>query len=113
MGAVWLILNYFLVTYLAAFRVFLFFLPGMILFCLTILLAAYFSARKDLRVNLFISLLCLILITMLDILLIPAFGIAGAACAQTIAYGVSGLTSLIVFSKKESVDIFQIGRAHV
>jgi hypothetical protein len=107
-GVTWIILNYFLIEYVAAFRVFLFFLAGMFLFCHTILLAAYFSASKDLRINFFISLFCLVLIALLDLLFIPRFGIRGAAWAQTIAYGASGVASLLVFSKREKVGLTRL-----
>jgi Na+-driven multidrug efflux pump len=86
----------------------------MFLFCHTILLAAYFSASKNLLINFFISLFCLLLITVLDLLLIPRFGIEGAAWAQTVAYGASGIASLLVFSIREKVDLNRLlipGRA--
>jgi O-antigen/teichoic acid export membrane protein len=106
--ATWIFVNFFLSEYIASFRIFLLLLLGIFLFCYTILLAAYFSASKQLWINLCISICCLMIIAFLDLLFIPAFGIEGAAWAQTIAYGASGLTYLIIFSIREKVSPAQM-----
>ena len=61
-------------------------IPGYYFFCINILLAAFFSSRRLLWVNLIGSSLCFIVIILADLMLIPAFGIQGAAIADSIAY---------------------------
>ena len=61
-------------------------IPGYYFFCINILLAAFFSSRRLLWVNLIGSSLCFIVIILADLILIPAFGIQGAAIADSIAY---------------------------
>jgi O-antigen/teichoic acid export membrane protein len=78
-------------------------LPGMYLFVINILLAAYFASQRLLRVNLWISFLCLAVITLLDIALIPSMGIRGAAIGNCIAYSVSGVVSFMIFKKYHPV----------
>ena len=79
---------------------FLILLPGVILFTLTTILAAYFAGINRQDINLKISLFCFLIILTGDILLVPRFGIEGAAAASCTGYAFSGFASLYVFSKK-------------
>jgi len=61
-------------------------LPGYFFFATTTLLAAWFSARRLLKVNLIGSCLCFLLILVADLMLIPSYSLIGAALANTLAY---------------------------
>jgi|SRR6218665_233544 len=80
-------------------------LPGLLFFCFNIIFAAWFAGRGMLKINLYGSVLCLVLVLTLDLLLIPGFGIKGAAIASSIAYTAAGIHHLcwFAFYKKQSV----------
>lgn len=69
--------------------------PGYLIFTITILLAAYFSANRLLKINLIGSVLCCIVMILLDIILIPSLNYKGAAIANLIAYSIS--TAYLIF----------------
>ena len=79
---------------------FIILLPGVIIFTLTTILAAYFAGINRQDINLKISIYCFLTIFLGDILLVPKFSIEGAAIASCIGYSLSGFASLYVFSKK-------------
>ena len=70
---------------------FIYLLPGIFLFGINILLAAYYAGKKQLHVNFIGSTMCFLVVLVLDLVLIPRFGIDGAAVASSIAYSASGL----------------------
>ena len=72
-------------------------LPGVLLFCITNVLAAYFSGLNLLKVNLIGSSLCFVLILLLDFLLIPSYGIVGAAITSSIGYSITTLYFITVY----------------
>ena len=72
-------------------------LPGVVLFCITTILCAYFAADRQLRFNFFTSLVCVTIITVLDFLLIPAYGMKGAAIASAIGYGTCSIFCITLF----------------
>ncbi len=63
--------------------------PGYLIFTTTTLLAAYFAANRLLKINLFGSVLCCVLMILLDLILIPTLSYKGAAIANLIAYSVT------------------------
>ncbi len=79
---------------------FIILLPGVIIFTITTILAAYFAGTNRQDINLKISFFCFFTILVGDIILVPRFGKEGAAVASSIGYAVSGFTSLYVFSKQ-------------
>ena len=84
-------------------------LPGYFFFATTTLLAAWFSAKRFLRVNLLGSTICFLLIAVADLVLIPIYSIRGAAIANTLAYSATTLYFVLQFRKHTSVtfrDIF-------
>jgi O-antigen/teichoic acid export membrane protein len=83
-------------------------LPGMILFCNTTVLAAYFAGRNSLRVNLAGSALCFVSILVADILLIPSFGMKGAAIASSIGYSLSCIFSVAVYCRQTGTPVGQL-----
>jgi len=78
-------------VYFNGFLSLLIMLPGYLLFTITTILAAYFSANRLLKVNLIGSVLCCLIILLLDRLLIPALSYKGAAIANLIAYSVTSI----------------------
>ena len=89
-GAALVIYLFFLPSiYFDGFISLLVMIPGYILFTITTLLAAYYSAHRLLKINLIGSVICCVLMLVLDIILIPAFGYKGAAVANLIAYGIT------------------------
>ncbi len=96
-------------SYAGGFLPLIFMLPGFYFFSITLLLAAYFSAKNILWINFTASLICLSIIVVLDYFLIPIMGIKGAAIANSIAYTASSLFTIILFlkiSKLRLADIF-------
>ena len=89
-------------------------IPGYLLFTITTILAAYFSANRLLKINLAGSTICCLLILVLDIILIPALSYKGAAIANLIAYS---LTTVYFIYRSMSilhlslVDFFVIKRS--
>ncbi|MEO8821544.1 MAG: polysaccharide biosynthesis C-terminal domain-containing protein [Ginsengibacter sp.] len=79
---------------------FIILLPGVIIFTLTTILAAYFAGSNRQDINLKISFFCFFTILVGDIILVPRFGKEGAAVASSIGYAISGFCSLYVFSKQ-------------
>jgi len=72
-------------------------LPGILLFSLNIMLAAFFAGKGRLRINLIASSICFISIVVLDLLLIPKYGNRGAAIATSISYSLSTLYLILKF----------------
>jgi len=83
-------------------------LPGIVFLSLQIILSAYFSGKGDVKTNLLTSIVLLIAIIILDLLLIPRFGIIGAAIASSIAYTVSGLFTFNIYCRNESYPMQKI-----
>ncbi len=75
-------------------------LPGVIVFSINTVLAAFFAGINRQDINLKISFFCFAIILSGDFLLVPKFGIKGAAVASCIGYMFSGFCSLLVFSKQ-------------
>jgi len=89
-------------------------IPGYLLFTITTILAAYFSANRLLRINLIGSILCCLLMLLLDLLLIPVFSYIGAAIANLIAYSITTVYFIyrsIPDLKVSSKDFFALKRS--
>ena len=95
-----LYLNFLPEEFYGGFKALLFMLPGFYFFVITILLAAWFAAQRLLWINFYGSLICLVVIFIADILLIPKFGIYGAAIGNTIGYTASTLFCVYMFLKR-------------
>ena len=86
-------------SFFAGYKSLFLMMPGYYFFCLNLLFAAWFSARRQLWINLAGSSICLSLILLADYLLIPSMGINGAALGNTIAYSIAGLFHLFIFMR--------------
>ena len=75
-------------------------LPGIVLFSIANVLAAYIAGIGKPRLNLLVSGVSLIVTITLDLLLIPRLNIVGAAIASTVSYSLSAL--LIIFFRRET-----------
>jgi O-antigen/teichoic acid export membrane protein len=94
--------------YFNGFIPLLYMLPGFYFFSILLLLAAYFSAKKNLWVNLVASSICFLIIVILDIILIPAWGIKGAAIANSVAYFSSALFTIFIFLRQTDIRLTEI-----
>lgn len=104
-AASWLIPILFGNAYQASVQLFRILLPGVILFGMATLLAAYFGGRNMLTVNLWGSVLCLTVTGTLDLILIPLKGMHGAALASTIGYGATGIYFLIRYALHSGIPV--------
>ena len=87
---------------------FIILLPGVIIFSLTTILAAYFAGINRQSINLKISFFCFLVIFIGDFLLVPKFGKEGAAVASSLGYAISGISSLYIFSKQSATSFKEI-----
>lgn len=85
--------------------VFLLLMPGLMALSLLALMAAYFAAINQIRRNLLISLAGLVVIIIADVLLIPPFGIYGAAFASSIGYLVCFIIAYMYFAGEGTITI--------
>ncbi len=75
-------------------------LPGYFFWAAVIYVGAYFSWAGKFYYNLICSSLCFIVILIADLVLIPEYGIAGAAWANTIAYSLVFLFYIYLLVKE-------------
>jgi len=89
-------------------------LPGTILYGLAHITTAYFNgfvARP--AINTALGAVSLVIGVGLDMILIPSFGIAGASLASSVAYVLSMVVTLTVFSKisgRSALQLLSVGR---
>lgn len=76
-------------------------LPGIVVFSVANVLAAYIAGIGKPRLNLLVSGVSLIVTIALDVTLIPRLNIVGAAIASTVSYSLSALL-LVVFFRRET-----------
>ena len=82
---------------------FLFLLPGVVIFSITNVLATYVTAVGKPGYNAAIAFISFLFTVIFDILLIPRYGISGAAIASGISYTVSSILTAIVFWKVSAI----------
>ena len=107
--ASWVIPIFFGSAFKNSATVFLYLLPGFFFFCSNIMLAAYFAGLNKLKINLTGSVICFILVLLLDLWLIPTKGIYGAAIASSIAYTAATAYStwrFILIERRPLKDLF-------
>jgi O-antigen/teichoic acid export membrane protein len=84
----------------AMYTALLLYLPGFFSLCIVTVLAAYLAGLELIKINLAASAVALIVVITGDIVLIPYFGINGAAVASSIAYFVC-MVYLLWYTKKK------------
>ncbi|HEX4958869.1 MAG TPA: polysaccharide biosynthesis C-terminal domain-containing protein [Lacibacter sp.] len=87
------------------YHIFLLLIPGLMALSLLALMAAYFAAVNQVRRNLVISVTGLVMIVVADVLLIPRFGIYGAAVASSIGYLACFIIAYIYFAGDGSISV--------
>jgi len=89
----------------AMYTPFLAMIPGILAISLQSLIAAWFAGTNQVKYNIYGALIALGLIIVLDIILIPAYGITGAAIASSIAYISYFLYQYLIFTKQSNHSI--------
>jgi O-antigen/teichoic acid export membrane protein len=97
----WLLPLVFGTAFAPSIRPLLFLLPGILLFSINIILAAWFAGTGRPRYNLYVAAVSCLLILILDLAWIPAHGAVGAAWASTVAYSSSAIMSLWLYRKDD------------
>lgn len=78
---------------------FLILIPGIVVFCISNVLATYMTGIGRPGFNAGIAFISFVFTIVFDILLIPRYGIAGAAIASGISYTVSSVLTVLAFGK--------------
>lgn len=86
---------------------FIYMIPGVILFSLSKILANDFVGRGFPQVNSYVALVVALLNIVLNIILIPDFGLKGAAVATSICYGIDAIIKVIYFSQHNKISFFK------
>lgn len=93
-------------SYTYSYTLFLYLVPGALFFAINLLIGSKLSAKGFAKVNMQASVICFLLILILDLLLIPTFAGKGAAIASSIGYSLSSLYSYLKYRQisKSNVD---------
>ena len=101
----WFSYVFFINDFASGFKSLLIMLPGYYFFSITILFAAYFSAKRMLIINFYVSFICFVLIIACDFLFIPKMGIEGAAMSNTISYTLATIFNIFMFHRLTGIDL--------
>lgn len=99
--ASWVLPAFFGGAFAASVRPFWILLPGVLLFTINMVLAAWFAGTGRPRYNMWMSLASFIIILLLDLAWIPGHGAAGAAAASTVAYTSSAVMAVWLFLRDD------------
>ncbi len=80
-------------------------IPGILAISLQSLIAAWFAGTNQVKYNVYGALIALAIILLLDVLLIPYYGITGAAIASSVAYISYFLYQYFIFTKQSNHSI--------
>jgi O-antigen/teichoic acid export membrane protein len=83
-------------------------LPGIVVFSVATVLAAFIAGKGKPQLNLMVSGLSLIVTIALDFILIPRLNIVGAALASTASYSLSALMLIGFFKRETGASLRQI-----
>ena len=83
-------------------------LPGIVVFSVANVLAAYIAGIGKPRLNLIVSGVSLIVTIALDLALIPNLNIVGAAIASTVSYSLSALLLIIFFIRETGASLREV-----
>jgi|SRR5687767_10922647 len=83
-------------------------LPGVVVFSVANVLAAYIAGIGKPQRNLLVSGISLVITIALDLVLIPKLGIVGASIASTVSYSVSALLLIIFFIRETGASFRQV-----
>lgn len=99
-----------------AVRPMLLMLPGIVMIALYLILTRNFTSRNRQEVNIVAALVALVVNVGANWVLIPRYGIEGAAVSTAISYSAAALILLVVFVRESGhsvVDTILVGRADV
>lgn len=94
--------------YHAAFQVLLVLLPGIVFSSISRLLANDIASRGRPELNMYSSLLVVIVNVVANIVLIPRFGLMGAALATTIAYSLNCALRILIYRMFNPIPVSQV-----
>lgn len=103
-------------AYVDAIRPMLLMLPGIIMVSLYLLLTRNFTSRNRQQVNIVAAASALAINVGLNWVLIPRFGISGAAVSTAVSYSVAALILLVMFVRESGYTVAQtvlVGRAEI
>ena len=80
-------------------------IPGILAISLQSLIAAWFAGTNQVKYNIYGALIALVIILLLDVLLIPYYGIIGAAIASSVAYISYFLYQYFIFTRQSNHSI--------
>ena len=83
-------------------------LPGIVVFSVANVLAAYIAGIGKPRLNLIVSGVSLLVTIALDLALIPNLNIVGAAIASTVSYSLSALLLIIFFIRETGASLREV-----
>lgn len=83
-------------------------LPGVVVFSIANVLAAYIAGIGKPRLNLWTSSISLIITIGLDLALIPKLNIVGASIASTMSYSVGALLTIVFFIRETGAPLRQV-----
>jgi O-antigen/teichoic acid export membrane protein len=76
-------------------------LPGVVLFCPTIILSAYLNGIQKQMYTTWVAGAALVVTIVLNVILIPVIGISGAALASTASYSLSSIVTLGIVRRSD------------
>lgn len=80
-------------------------LPGIVVFSIANVLAAYIAAVGKPRLNLLVSCVSLIVTVVLDLMLIPRLDIVGASIASTASYSLASVLIIVLFIRETGASL--------
>jgi O-antigen/teichoic acid export membrane protein len=83
-------------------------LPGIVIFSIANVLAAYIAGIGKPHLNLWVSGISLVITIVLDLILIPKLNIVGASIASTVSYSVSALMLIVFFIRETGASLRQL-----
>ena len=104
-GSVVAVLSFYIIPFVFSERFeasvvpFLILLPGILMFCFSKILAAYFISCDMIKINTYSSIIIACINLILNLILIPKYLIFGAALSKTIAFTIGSIYHLKVFNK--------------
>lgn len=82
-------------------------LPGIIMISMYQILTRNFTSRNRQQVNIFAASIALAINCLLNVLLIPRFGIAGAAASTAVSYTIASTILLVAFVRESGASVRQ------
>lgn len=91
--------------FIGSIEPFLILIPGVVIFSITNVLATYLTGAGRPGYNAAIAFISFLFTVIFDILLIPRYGISGAAVASCISYTMSSIMTVIAFAKVSKITM--------